>query len=239
MVEHGDPDLAPYAALALANVREVAVVDALRNGLSSAHSSIRINSARALAQLNDVQSIGKILELFKKEHQPETKAGYAVALAKLGCIQSCQDILIFLGTIEDSPTRSKTALALAILAGPEAEYVSLLKQIGYDHSLGFASALLRLKKRINSFKEYAHLTAVAEDAAEAYANLNMVKGNKLLTVMLQKISHGHSSHHVSLIVNECVSRLASDDKTPAEYISLALFIMHIALNETRFMEVTA
>ncbi|MDO8303787.1 MAG: MFS transporter [Sedimentisphaerales bacterium] len=219
-----EPDLSIHAAWALGRLGDKTALIALRETLESELPLLRARSARALATLNDVDSIPRLLHYFRTETNPGLRIAYAQALGKMRSSVAITEMLEYLASLEDESLQAEMALALGRIVGGEKDYISLWRQFKSDLNTNAAQALLAMKKGIAALPENGNdLAAIARRCSRAFEDGNTEQGAAALTELLIKtLPTDRINEPFATILADCAQRLKEFGAARSEYLLLSI-----------------
>jgi hypothetical protein len=202
----------------------------LRAAIASDYPALRCASARAIGVLDDTAGIEHIAPALKTETDTRVLAAYAFALGRLKAEPYCCELLRILEACQEPAIRQEAAIAIAMLAGDEGEYVSLWRRLRGDYATGAAQAIWELKRPLEKARFGKAATAGIEEAAGAFASGDLVRGGTVLCSILD-IAKGACTKSVHKdILAHCSTQIAESKSEKKEYVLLAIHTLKTMLN---------
>jgi MFS family permease len=200
----------------------------LRQYLFSGYHLLEANAARALAMLNDKDSIPDLMKKLKHEPSPTLRVAYATALGKLQATKAIGSLFGLLRELESDVQRGEVGLALARIAGDERYYMQQWRAVRNSPTTATAQAILALQK-LSSKPDFIAATKIC---ADYFAEDNRAQGATTLKEILGNFPTNGLDQTLITILHECANGLASYSDTRPEFLILALHTLDIALRQT-------
>lgn len=112
---HPDAGVRAAAACTLGRIGDPAIVLTLAKALNDRDAAVRLETAKALGDLRDVQACGALATAHTKDASPEVRAAAALALGRLRCRASIEPLIEGLRDAQPA-VRASAAEALGLLA---------------------------------------------------------------------------------------------------------------------------
>jgi len=199
----------------------------LRANLFSGYHLLEANAARALAMLDDRDSIPHLLEKLKQEPSPTLRVAYATALGKLRAVEAISELFGLLRHLETEVQRGEVGLALARIAGDERYYMQQWRAIRGNPSTATAQAILALQKSTPN----PEFTGTTETCTAYFAQGDLKQGAAALKEILADLPTNDLDKTLVCILNECAGGLAEFGGSRTEFILLSLHALNIALRQ--------
>ena len=227
IVAEKETELSTVAIWALGKINDKSAIPPLRKILLSGNPLFQASSARALANLDDYQSVPVLLERLQSEGEDCFRIAYASALGILKEKEAIEGLLNFIRETENETIRSEIALSIARIVGNERYYIRLWRKTQDDINTSFSEAVLQLKKMLFSRKD--KFAIFAKDCADKFAQGDLKQGCIELQKIIQVVNNEISDEVLQKILGECNKCFAIWNETRTEYILLSLHAMNSAL----------
>jgi HEAT repeat protein len=230
VIRSREPGLSEAAAWALGRMRDLRALPVLKEMLKCEYALLRSQCARALANMNDQDSIPEIIAAFGNEHNHNIRAGYAAALGKLCRKEALPDILALLRNLKDERLQGEVALAAARIIGGEHHFVDLWRNSRTDYETACVEELVKIRRRLR----YAALhldkfQSILADCAKKFEQRNLTAGTGDLRAMIAEMLPEDLEQPVGKILEECKNTLSEAGTPRRDYILLALNTLHTAV----------
>lgn len=230
IIRSKEPGLSEAAAWALGRMRDGRALPVLREMLKCEYALLRSQCARALANLNDQESMPEIAAAFKNERNDNIRAGYAAALGKLRRKDMLPELLALLRRLGDEHLRGEAALAIARITGAEHHFVGLWRRSRSDFETTCAEELMAIERKLGhsplSKSEYRR--AVAE-CIRHFEQRNPASGAYALRVLIGLLPVADMDASIRGLLQDCGEQIAKHGGLRGDYILLALCGIHMAL----------
>jgi MFS family permease len=227
LLEDNPSELSFAVTRSLGRLGDKRAIEPLRKYLFSGYHLLEANSARALAMLDDKDSVPHLLEKLNNEPSPTLRVAYATALGKLQAAESIPDLFELLREIETDIQRGEIGLALARIAGDEKYYMQQWRAVRGNPSTATAQAILALQKPAQD----PEFVASTEACAVQFAEGDLAQGAAALKAMLDEFPKENLDETLTTILNECARGLADYGDTRTEFILLALHTLDTTLRQ--------
>ena len=230
----GETDLSLTAAWALGKLSHPNAVVPLRETLRAEYPLMRARSARALAMLDDTQSICHLLDSLDHEPEPSVRVAYAAALGQLRADQAVPQIFALLRNTTEPTFRRELALAVARIVGQEHRYMKLWRDLHHDLGTAAAKALLALRRPVARLDSPARpLTQLLQQAAQSFAQAESTRAAQLLANFAQTLTDQPLPTTTTQILKECTTTRHQTTPLPIEYLTLTLHTITTQLRQNR------
>jgi len=233
---HGDePDLSVVAAWALARLGDRRAIPALRAGLDSGFPLLRARCARALATLNDTDSVPILLEHFRGCGDAGERLAYSAALGRLHCTDAIPDMLTLLKHLHTESARGEIALSLARCVDAEPEFIRLWRDVRAHGGAALSRAVLALEERLPAGLRFSmEPTAPVDDRNEPASGADETErsiANLLRILESGAVEHSPAPH--AGILYECAQQMKAFGDSRPEYAFLAAAVLRSALGKVQ------
>jgi hypothetical protein len=228
MLDESPSELTFVVARSLGRLGDPKAIPALRKLLFSGYHLLEASSARALAMLDDADSIPHILDKFNDEPHNGLKVTYASALGRLHATEAAKELFTLLRQTELETFRGEIGLALARLAGDERYYMQRWRSFHANPDTAAAQAVLTLQRLVKQ-RGCESLISLIKMCAEQFARSNPAQGARLLKEMIGEIPKDNLDPTLIYILQECTNGLAEFGASRLEFILLSLHALNIAL----------
>ena len=155
------PALSVLAAWALGKMGAKDAIPSLRAALASPYRSVQGYSARALATLEDAESVPILIERLGLEEDDALRVAYASALGKMGVGDALPMLLQYLAQCTDEAMAAELALAVARILGNERGYIQLARSLRQQPGTTIAQSLASTRRNL------LHSQIVSTEVTEA------------------------------------------------------------------------
>ncbi len=225
LLQENPSELSFVITRSLGRLGDKRAIEPLRRYLFSGYHLLEANSARALAMLNDRDSIPHLLQKLEREPSPTLAVAYATALGKLRAVEAIDQLFDLLQHVDSETKRGEIGLALARIAGDERYYMQQWRALRANPITATAQAILGLQKRS---REPGFINAT-EQCAASFALGDTTQGIALLKMILDTFPTAHLDEKLAAILQACSRALPENNETQAVHILLTLHTLDIAL----------
>lgn len=180
----------------------------LRKLLFSGYHLLETNSARALAMLNDKDSIPYLLEKMRGEPNLTLRVAFAAALGKLGAVESIAELSDLMVQIPKDVLRGEVGLALARIAGDERYYTQHWRPLRSNLNTAAGQAVLAFQKQARRLKLEPFI-ALTEPCADNFAQGNLPEGVAHVQQMIACLPAENLAPALVEIMRRCAQNLAT------------------------------
>jgi hypothetical protein len=230
LLEGPESELSSVAARALGKLGDRRAIEPLRRTMVSGYRMLEANSARALAALDDQDSIPHFLDKLKREPNTTLRVAYASALGKVRASAAIGDLFTLLRQAESEVLRGEIGLALARIAGDERYYMQHWRSLRSNGDTATAQAMLALQK-LTKTGVTGGLASLLGDCAHHFAQGDIQGADLLRTVLDRALEETRLDPTLAAILAECSRGLAEFGASRTEFILLALHVLDIALRQ--------
>lgn len=229
-VRSREPGISEAACWALGRMGDRRSLPILREMLKCEYALLRSQCARALAKLNDVDSVPEIIKAFKNERNDNIRAGYAAALGRLHRKEALPDIVALLRSLSDDRLRGDVALAVARIIGGEHHFVRLWKRSRSDFETTCAEELLELAaKSFRSAVITAECKRIIGEAAKHFEQRKRTAGAEAIRAVINLLPPEDIDPVINGFLKECDEQLRTHGEKRGDYIILALNALRLAV----------
>jgi hypothetical protein len=230
LLEGPESELSSVAARSLSKLGDKRAIKPLRRAMFSGYRRLEANSARALAALDDVDSVPHFLDKLRSEPNTTLRVAYASALGKVRASEAVPELFTLLRQTESDVLRGEIGLALARIAGDERYYMQHWRSLRSNRATATAQALLALHKLARgSGPQDTH--ARLNECAHCFARDDSGHGVRLLKAVLDQAAGTTPDTVLACILGECSRGLAEFGDARPEFILLALHALNIVLRD--------
>jgi MFS family permease len=229
-VKSREPGVSEAACWALGRMGDRRALPVLREMLRCEYALLRSQCARALAKLNDADSVPEIISAFKNESNGNIGAGYAAALGRLHRKEALPDIVALLRSLTDDRLRGDAALAVARIIGGERHFVRLWKRSRSDFETACAEELFELEGKV------FRLAAVTADCkrtigecARRFEQRNRAAGAETIRAVIGLLPQEGVDPAIADLLKECAGQLQVHAGERGDYIILALSALRLGV----------
>jgi len=230
VLQDGESELGMAASRSLGKMADKRAIEPLRQALHSEYRLVQANSARALAMLEDEESIPIFLERFKTETNPTIRMGYVSALGRLRVKNAIDGLFDFLREIDSPVWRGEIGLALARIIGDERYYLQHWRSMQTNQGTATAQAVLALQKPIQNIGLKGCAETV-EQCGNAFARDEIDKAANHLAGLLNQLPQKKLDSTLAHALQICARNLSEFGGTRFELILLSLHIIDTALSQ--------
>jgi MFS family permease len=217
IVRGPESDLSVVAALALGRIGDQRAVPTLRESLLSEYPMLAARSARSIALLGDQEVVPLLLARFRDELNKGLRVSYASALGALKFTPATLELLVFLRELPGETQRWEIALAVAEIAGKEANFIHLWRKWRVEPDVAMCEAVLSLKQSTHWVDGASDLQTSADFLAAA----DFSRATRAIAELIDNLRPDTLPHPVGTILSECSRQLrAVPDRR--EYLLLAI-----------------
>lgn len=230
LLEGPESELSSVAARSLSKLGDKRAIKPLRRAMFSGYRRLEANSARALAALDDVDSVPHFLDKLRSEPNTTLRVAYASALGKVRASEAVPELFTLLRQTESDVLRGEIGLALARIAGDERYYMQHWRSLRSNRATATAQALLVLHKLARG-SEPQDTHARLNECAHCFARDDSGHGVRLLKAVLDQAAGTTPDTVLACILGECSRGLAEFGDSRPEFILLALHALNIVLRD--------
>ena len=237
-VRSREPGVSEAACWALGRMGDRRALPVLREMLKSEYALLRSQCARALAKLNDSESVPEIFSAFRKEKNTGIRAGYAAALGRLHRGEALPEIMALLAELGEDRLRGDVALAAARIIGSEHHFVRLWKRSCADFETACAEDLLDLEVKASRLHAVAErLELKIGEAARLFERRDREGGAEAVCGAIGLLPPGAApGQPLAYFLNECAGQLKARGGRRGDYIILALIALRLAVVAAAYRE---
>lgn len=229
-VRSREPGVSEAASWALGRMGDRRGLPVLREMLQCEYALLRSQCARALAKLNDVDSVPEIIKAFKSERNDNIRAGYAAALGRMHRKETLPDIVALLRCLTDDRLRGDVALAVARIIGGEHHFVRLWKRSRSDFETTCAEELLELDGKVfRSAVITAECKRIIGESARCFEQRKKAAGAESIRAVISLLPPEGIDPVIAGFLKECDEQLRTHGGERGDYIILALNALRIAV----------
>jgi MFS family permease len=229
----GAPDLQTTVAWALGRMGDASAAPALREALESTYPLLRARAARALAMLDDADSVPRLAVLFAQETDPAIRVAYASSLAGLGHHPSTPALLDMLREQSHPGIRRELAMAVATLLGPQEQALRLWRRMQQQPGDTLGGVMIGLRRRLTSHQVNATGSGMLGHAIDqCIRDLGMDRldaGAEHLITICAGVKHEAFTPTARLVLPEVTRMLRLHKAERPEYVLLAVHALHIGM----------
>jgi HEAT repeats len=229
----GAPELQTTVAWALGRMGDASAAPDLRLALDSTYPLLRARAARALAMLDDVESVPRLAEHFEKEADPAIRVAYASSLAALGHTSSTSAMLDMLREQTHPGIRRELAMAVATLLGPQEQALRLWRRMQQQPGDTLGGVMIGLRRRLTSHQVNATGSGMlGQTIDQCIRDLGMDRlgaGAEHLVTICAGVRHEAFSPTARLVLPEVTRMLRQHKAERLEYVLLAVHALHIGM----------
>ncbi len=230
MLEGPEAELGMSTARALGRLGDPVAAPALRRSLQSRYDLIAAESARALAQLDDVESIPVLVKKMSTEPNKQLKVAYASALGKLHAEEQLPELFALLCEAETNAERGEVGLAIARIIGDEKYYLQQWRSLQSNFDTATAQALMALRKSAKK-AEMPATEALLEICANCFAASESQDAIDQLRRLLENVAGDESKPALREALLRCAAALDQCGSDRLDLTLLALHALDTALNQ--------
>jgi len=217
VVRGPESDLSVVAALALGRTGDPRAIPTLRESLLSEYPMLAARSARSLALLGDQEVVPLLEARFRDELNKGLRVSYASALGGLKFTPATLELLVFLRELPGEAQRWEVTLAIAEMAGTEANFIQLWRRWRNEPDVALCEAVLSLK----GSALLNNLGSEVQIAAEFLAAADFSPATRAIAELIDKLKPESLPRPHGTILSECARQLrAVPDRR--EYLLLAI-----------------
>jgi len=230
-VRSREPGVSEAACWALGRMGDRRGLPVLREMLQCEYALLRSQCARALAKLNDEDSVPEIIKAFKNERNDNIRAGYAAALGRMRRKEALPDIVALLRCLTDDRLRGDVALAVARIIGAEHHFVRLWKHSRSDFETTCAEELLELEGKVfRSAAITAESKRIIGECARHFEQRKKADGSESIRAIISLLPPDEGIDPVITgFLKECDEQLRTHGGERGDYIILALNALRLAV----------
>jgi len=229
-VRSREPGVSEAACWALGRMGDSRAIPVLREMLKCEYALLRSQCARALAKLNDMESVPEIIKAFKNEINDNIRTGYAAALGRLRRKEALPDIVALLRCLPDDRLRGDVALAVARIIGGEHHFVRLWKRGRADFETTCAEELLELETKAGTSAVITgECRRIIGECARHFEQRNKAAGAKEICAMINLLPKDNMDPLIAGLLRECDEQLRAHGGERDDYIILALTAARLAI----------
>ncbi|MDD5484242.1 MAG: MFS transporter [Kiritimatiellae bacterium] len=224
-----EPGLSEAAVWALGRMGDRRATPVLREMLKCEYALLRSQCARALAKLNDQESVPEIIAAFKSEKNDNVRAGYAAALGRLRRQEMLPEFMALLRRLADEHLRGEVLLAIARISGSEHHLAQLWRRSRSDFETTCAEEMMDIEKKIvrGSLAMQAHRKLIAA-CARSFEQRDPAAAGAVRRI-IGLLPPDSIDPAVRDILRECDELIARHGAGRGDYILLALNALHMAI----------
>ncbi|MDX1418246.1 MAG: MFS transporter, partial [Candidatus Promineifilaceae bacterium] len=232
VLEDPESELNISAARALGRIGSPRAIPTLRRTLFSGYRPLEANSARALALLDDAESIPHFQAKLQQEPNPRLRLAYVSALGRLRVRESVEQLFDLLEQTQSEVSRGEIGLAIVRIIGDEKYYLQHWRALYSDFNTSVAQSLLAFEKPADrcGLSELAELVVAS---ANSFALGEIDSGVLILTTTLRWLPTRALDGPIVVTIRRCNSGLQAFGGSRKEYILLALHTLDTALSALR------
>lgn len=229
-VRSREPGVSEAACWALGRMGDRRALPVLREMLKCEYALLRSQCARALAKLNDQESVPEIVAAMKSERNPNIRAGFATALGRLRCKETFPAMLDLLRALKDDRLRGDVALAVVRIVGGEHRFVRLWKRSRSDFETTCAEELLEIETKIApSAVIPPEFRRLAGEGVKQFEQRHAAAGAAAIGAMLKQLPRNGFEPLLADLVKECDAQIGAQGGERGDYIMLALNALHLGI----------
>jgi HEAT repeat protein/Na+/melibiose symporter-like transporter len=219
-----EPDLGIAAAWALGKLGDRSAILPLQEMLLSEYRLLAIHSARALAKLNDTDSVPFFIKRLHEEPDDKLRLAYASALGMMRVKEAVGDLLTLLQRMNDPVLRDELTLAVARIIGPEWYYMQLWRSTREDFGTSIAQAIYDLSDELSrKHRVDREQLELVRKAASAFSQNSLEIGVENWTEFLsQFLKTSMSDSTVAKVIEHCAEQLMPFNSDRKVYMLLSL-----------------
>jgi len=217
-----EPALSVIAAWALGRTGDRQAIGPLRQALDAPYRSVQAHSARALATLEDRETLPELLRRMEYEMDGGLKLAYASALGKLGAEEAVGALLTLLNDSTQEDERMQLALALARIVGDEAHFIRLSRQAQQESGTVASQEIAAIRKRLSRSLADDQLQSVLLECQEALAREDLTRGALLVGQVIDRLPIEEFNAAGVAVLRACAGQLQAHGAARVEYLLLAL-----------------
>ena len=231
VLEDNESELSIVATRSLGRLGHHKAIRPLRRSLISGYPPLEASSARALAQLNDKESITLLLQKLQDEPNSRLQVAYASALGQLQARDATKALFAQLRQAQSDVSRWEIGLALARIAGGERYYLQHWRDFHNDTDTAVIQALHTLQKAAKQC-DLGVIETVAEGCTQNFAHGNPAAGIACLKTMMAWFPKEHLDEDMVQMLAACSQCLAQFGNSRKEIILLSLHVLDAAFERT-------
>lgn len=221
-----EPDLSLAAAWALGRLGDTSAILPLQETLISEYPLLSAYSARALARLNDRDSIPYITKRFREEPCDKMKLPYASALGALQVEDVLPELFDLLKRMHGQILREEIALAIARVYGYERDYMYLWRSSRVEMGTCVAKALESVEKEhVQRAYSKERIKSQLSQCILLFAQQNIDDGVTVLADITKEYAEICSSNVGKTILKRCSEELYTFKSSRTEYILLSVHVL--------------
>jgi hypothetical protein len=229
-VRSREPGISEAACWALGRMGDRRGLPVLREMLKCEYALLRSQCARALAKLNDVESVPEIIKAFKNEKNDNICAGYVAALGRLHRKEALPDVLALLRRLANDHLRGDAALAVVRIIGGEHHFVRLWKRSRSDFETTCAEELFELEAKVfRSAVITAECKRIIGESARRFEQRDRTAGVKSIGAIINLLPLEDVDPVIAGFLRECDEQLRTHGGARGDYIILALNALRLAV----------
>ena len=229
VLEDPESELNISAARALGRIGSPRAIPSLRRTLFSGYRPLEANSARALALLDDADSIAHVQAKLQQEPNPRLRLAYVSALGQLRVEGSIGQLFDLLHQANSEISRGEIGLAIARISGDEKFYLQHWRSLHADFNTSVAQALLAFQKTAERC-DLGEVAELLDAAANCFASGGVDSGVKTLATVLRWIPKKDLGEPLVEILQHCIDGLQENDDLRNDYILLSLHALDTAFS---------
>ncbi|AQQ72096.1 H+ Antiporter protein [Limihaloglobus sulfuriphilus] len=216
------PDLALSAVRSLGKLGDRTAIIPLRELLLSEYELLQAAAARSLGRLGDVDSKSFMLQRMNEIDDNGLRLAYASALGALHANEAIDKMFNLLCELEDQPSRSEAAWAIAKIMGNENLYILMDRRLRKKPGTATARILLSLRKLHADTLNTDDVKAAYQSAVSAFANGKMRTGADRLCELFEKYPPQGLTEAAVYAAQRCLEQLRKPDEPRIEFLLLLL-----------------
>jgi hypothetical protein len=221
-----EPDLSIAAAWALGRLGDRSAILPLQETLNSEYQLLSAYSARALARLNDRDSIPYIFQRFHEEPYDKLKLPYASALGALQVEEAVPELFDLMKRMAVPTLREEIALAIARVYGHEREYMQLWRSSRDEPGTCIAQRLEGVKTELAEHSvDKKQSSSRISRCIILFAQQDIDAAAIMLADLLNEMTDDSYSNLGRTILKRCAEELREFKAARKEYILLALHVL--------------
>lgn len=202
----------------------------LRKLLSSGYHLIEANAARALAMLDDVESIPYLRQKLQNESNQTLRIAFATALGKLRATEATDDLFELLCQTNSDVLRGEVGLAIARIAGDERYYMQQWRSLRANPNTATGQSILALQKPAKRL-ELEKFIELTEKGADQFAQGNLDAGAKTLAALIDTLPTAGLEESLVHIMEKCNRKLIIHGGERMEFVLLTLHMLDTAFSQ--------
>lgn len=230
VLEDNESELSIIATRSLGRLGHLKAIRPLQRSLLSGYPPLEASSARALAQLNDRESIPTLVQKLEDEPNSRLQVAYASALGQLQAQEVTSTLFTLLCQARSDVSRWEIGLALARIAGGERYFLQHWRDFHNDADTAVIQALHKLQKTAKQ-SDLDLIETIAEGCEQNFSRGNTAAGAACVRTLMTWLPTEHLDENLAEMLKACAQCLSQFGSSRKEILLLSLHVLDAAFEQ--------